>query len=135
MTSSEIQEYLSQPLLADLATVRPNGSPHVAPVWFQYRGGLVRIVAETTAVKVRNIKHEPRVSLSVAVQDRPYRYVLINGTAELSQDGVPELTRAMAVRYQGEEEGNSYADRVLAEMDFCVITISPSKIISWNGEG
>ena len=39
MTTFDIEEYLRRPLLANLATVRPDGSPHVAPVWFQYRDG------------------------------------------------------------------------------------------------
>ena len=40
----------------------------------------------------------------------------------------------MAIRYQGEQEGNEYADRVLVEMYFYLITITPTKIISWDGE-
>ena len=134
MTTFDIEEYLSRPLLADLATVRPDGSPHVAPVWFQYSDGQVRIVAQTSSVKIRNIQHEPRVSLSVATHERPYKYVLVSGTAKLSEEGIPELTRALAIRYQGKEEGDRYADRVLAEMDFFVITILPDKALSWNGE-
>lgn len=134
MADLNIEEYLGRPLLADLATVKPDGSPHVAPVWFQYSDGRVQIVAQTSSVKIRNIKHDPRVSISVAIHDRPYSYVLISGTAVLSKEGIPELTRALAVRYQGEEEGNRYADRVLAESDFYLITITPDKILSWNGE-
>jgi PPOX class probable F420-dependent enzyme len=129
-----IEEYLARPLLADLATVKADGSPHVAPVWFQYQNGQIRIVTQTNSVKTRNIQHEPRVSLSVAIHERPYKYVLVNGTAELSKEGIPELTRALAIHYQGGQEGNEYADRVLVEMDFYLITITPTKIISWNGE-
>ncbi len=113
MAGLNIDEYLARPLLADLATVKADGSPHVAPVWFQYQDGQIRIVAQTNSVKIRNILHEPRVSLSVAIHERPYKYVLINGTAELSKEGIPELTRSLAIRYQGEQEGNEYADRVL----------------------
>jgi len=129
-----IEEYLARPLLADLATVKADGSPHVAPVWFQYQNGQIRIVTQTNSVKSRNIQHEPRVSLSVAIHERPYKYVLVNGTAELSKEGIPELTRALAIHYQGGQEGNEYADRVLVEMDFYLITITPTKIISWDGE-
>lgn len=132
MTTFDIEEYLSRPLLANLATVRPDGSPHVAPVWFQYRDGQVRMVVDTSAVKVRNIQHDPRVSLSVATQERPYLYVMIRGTAQLSKEGVPEMTRVLAVRYQGEEEGNRYADRLLKEADSFVITVRPDKIVSWT---
>ncbi len=134
MADLNIEEYLARPLLADLATVKADGSPHVAPVWFQYQNGQIRIVTQTNSVKTRNIQHEPRVSLSVAIHERPYKYVLVNGTAELSKEGIPELTRALAIHYQGGQEGNEYADRVLVEMDFYLITITPAKIISWDGE-
>ena len=134
MADLNIEEYLARPLLAELATVKADGSPHVAPVWFQYQNGQIRIVAQINSVKTRNIQHEPRVSLSVAIHERPYKYVLVNGTAELSKEGIPELTRALAIHYQGGQEGNEYADRVLVEMDFYLITITPTKIISWNGE-
>ena len=134
MADLNIEEYLAQPLLADLATVKADGSPHVAPVWFQYQNGQIRIIAQTKSVKTRNIQHEPRVSLSVAIHERPYKYVIVNGTAELSKEGIPELTRALAIHYQGGKEGNEYADRLLVEMDFYLITITPTKIISWNGE-
>ena len=134
MADLNIEEYLARPLLADLATVKADGSPHVAPVWFQYQNGQIRIVTQTNSVKSRNIQHEPRVSLSVAIHERPYKYVLVNGTAELSKEGIPELTRALAIHYQGGQEGNEYADRVLVEMDFYLITITPTKIISWDGE-
>ena len=134
MADLNIEEYLARPLLAELATVKADGSPHVAPVWFQYQNGQIRIVAQINSVKTRNIQHEPRVSLSVAIHERPYKYVLVNGTAELSKEGIPELTRALAIHYQGGQEGNEYADRVLVKMDFYLITITPTKIISWNGE-
>ncbi len=134
MADLNIEEYLARPLLADLATVKADGSPHVAPVWFQYQNGQIRIVTQTNSVKTRNIQHEPRVSLSVAIHERPYKYVLVNGTAELSKEGIPELTRALAIHYQGGQECNEYAYRVLVEMDFYLITNTPAKIISWDGD-
>lgn len=133
MTPEQIEEYLREPHIADLATVRPDGSPHVAPVWFHYDGDKIKVIAEKSAVKIGNIRHEPRVSLSIATDQRPYVYVIINGTAELSEDGIPELVRNMAVNYQGKEEGERYAERVLQEMDFYVITVTPSKVTGWEG--
>ena len=131
MTPERIQEYLKEPHIADLATVRPDGSPHVAPVWFEYDGKTVKVIAEKSAVKVRNIQHEPRVSISIATDASPYEYVLVNGTADISYEGIPELVLTMAVHYEGKEEGEAYTERILKEMEFCVITVTPSKIIGW----
>ena len=81
MTSEQIDQYLSLPMIADLATVNPDGSPHVAPVWFRWDGDVVKVFTQTTAVKVRNIRQDARVSISIAKQDAPYGYVIVNGTA------------------------------------------------------
>ena len=134
MTRDEIGTYLREPHIADLATIRPDGSPHVAPVWYHYDGDKVMVVAERTAVKVRNIGNDPRVSLSIATDTEPYKYVLVTGDATISDAGIADLVRAMAVHYKGDTEGRRYADKVLEDLDFCVITVTPSKISGWLDE-
>jgi PPOX class probable F420-dependent enzyme len=114
--------------------VRPDGSPHVAPVWHHYDGENLIIVAEESAVKVRNIRHEPRVSASIATDARPYKYVIINGSATLSYDNIREYVLIMANNYLGEEEGEEYTEKAVRDLDFVVITIRPTKMISWEGD-
>ena len=134
MKPDEIGAFLREPLIADLATLRPDGSPHVAPVWFHYDGQSLKVVSEKKSVKVRNIRHDPRVSVSIPTPSEPYKYVLFDGTATVSLDEIPELTRSMAVRYMGQVQGERYAERVLQELDFCLITVTPSKILGWSDE-
>ena len=131
MTHDEIGAYLREPHLADLATLGLDGSPHVAPVWYHYDGDKVMVASERTAVKVRNIRNDPRVSLSIATDSEPYKYVLVSGDATISDTGIPNLVRAMAVHYLGDAEGQTYANKALVDMDFCVITVTPSKISGW----
>lgn len=135
MTQEQMDEYLRLPMIGDLATVNPDGSPHVAPVWYRWDGEVVKVFTQKTAVKVRNIRHDARVSMSVAKQDAPYGYVIVNGTAVISEDGIPDEVRAMAIHYKGEVEGEIYIRQALSEMEFCLLTITPSKIIGWiDGE-
>ena len=134
MTQEQIHEYLNMPLIADLATVNPDGSPHVAPVWFRWDGEVVKVFTQTTAVKVRNIRNDARVSMAVSKQDAPYGYVIVNGTAKISNDGIPDEVRAMAIHYKGEEEGEIYIRQALQEMEFCLLTITPTKMIGWLDE-
>ena len=134
MTPTEIDAFLREPRIADLATVRPDGAPHVAPVWFHYDGDKVLVVAEPTAVKLRNIAHDPRVSLSIPTPDDPYRYVIVRGTAEVSDDGPEELVRTMAIHYKGPEEGERYAQRINRETTLRTITITPTKLIGWRDD-
>ncbi|MCH7652089.1 MAG: PPOX class F420-dependent oxidoreductase [Chloroflexi bacterium] len=135
MTPEQIEDYLSKPHIADLATVRPDGSPHVAPVWFLYEDGVVKVLAETSSVKVKNLKSEPRVSVSIATDQQPYEYVIVNGVAEVSGGDISDILRRISVHYQGPEEGERYAEKTLRELVLCLITIRPSKLIGWSGEG
>ena len=134
MTPEQIEDYLSMPHIADLATVRPDGSPHVAPVWFLYEDGVVKVLAETSSVKVKNLKSEPRVSVSIATDQQPYEYVIVNGVAEISEGDISDILRRISVHYQGTEEGKRYAEKTLRELVLCLITIRPSKLIGWSGE-
>lgn len=134
MTPDQIETYLSKPHIADLATVRPDGSPHVAPVWFLYEDGVVKVLAETGSVKIKNLKSEPRVSVSIATDQRPYEYVIVIGVAEVSGGDISDIMRRISVHYQGREEGERYAEMTLRELDLCLITISPSKLIGWSSE-
>ena len=135
MTPEQIEDYLAMPHIADLATGRPDGSPHVAPVWFLYEDGVVKVLAETSSVKVKNLKSEPRVSVSIATDQQPYEYVIVNGVAEISEGDISEILRRISVHYQGTEEGERYAEKTLRELVLCLITIRPSKLIGWSGEG
>ena len=132
MTPEEIDEYLREPHLCDLATVRPDGSPHVAPVWHHFDGENLIVLAEDSAVKVRNIRREPRVAASIATHTSPYKAVIVNGVAALSYSNIPEYVLTMAINYLGEEEGRAYTDKVVPETNFVVITITPTKIIGWK---
>ena len=64
---------------ANLATLMPDGSPQVTPVWCDYKDGLVRVNTAKGRVKARNLKKDARVALAVADPDNPYRYVQIRG--------------------------------------------------------
>ena len=66
MTTEEMGTFLSEPQLAHIATVRANGAPHLAPLWYEYADGKVWIITGNASVKVRNIRHDPRVVVSVA---------------------------------------------------------------------
>lgn len=135
MTSEQIEAYLSKPRIADLATVRPDGSPHVAPVWFLYEDGAVKVLAEAGSVKIKNLKSEPRVSVSIATDQPPYEYVIVNGVAEVSGGDISDILRRISIHYQGLEEGERYAIKTLRELELRLITIRPSKLIGWSGEG
>ncbi len=82
MTDEERREFLrAGTRTAKLATVRADGRPHVAPVWFVLDGDDLVFTTMATAVKSRNLRRSPRVMLSVDEEAPPFAFVLIEGVA------------------------------------------------------
>src|SRR5207253_4300596 len=73
---------------ANLATVMPNGSPQVTPVWFDFDGKYLRVNSARGRVKDKNMRHDPRVALSILDPDNPYRHLEIRGRViKITEDG------------------------------------------------
>ncbi|WP_415847271.1 PPOX class F420-dependent oxidoreductase, partial [Tsukamurella strandjordii] len=70
---------LDQPLVVDLATVRPDGAPQVNPMWFLFEDGLIWFTHTDYRQKFRNLQHEPRVAISILPEGDPYNYLEIRG--------------------------------------------------------
>ena len=132
MTSQEIDTFLNETHVADLATLKRDGSPHVAPVWYEYDGEKVYFIAGDSAVKVRNVRRDPRVMVSIATRDEPYKYVLIEGNGEvITGDDVEKTTLSLCIRYRGQEQGTGFAREILAGGGTVVVAVRPTKMITW----
>jgi PPOX class probable F420-dependent enzyme len=96
-----------------VATVRPDGRPHVAPVWFTVEDGHVVFTTWHASVKARNLRRDPRASLVVDLEEPPYAFALVEGAAELVDD--PDEARRVSTivggRYMGEERAAEYGTR------------------------
>jgi PPOX class probable F420-dependent enzyme len=80
-----------------LCTLRPDGSPHVTPVWFVHSAGQWWIGTAAGNRKVRNVAADPRVSLALENGDAP---VVAEGTATVYRDTFPaEVVAAFRDKY------------------------------------
>jgi len=87
---------------AHVATVMPDGSPQVTPVWIDYRNGRIVFNTARGRVKDRNLKEGSRIALSVQDPDNPYRYVQVRGrVARVTEDGAIQHIDALAKKYMG----------------------------------
>ncbi len=87
---------------ANLATLMPDGSPQVTPVWCDYDGENVLINTAAGRVKDQNLQREPRVSLSILDPDNPYRYLEVRGrVVERTHEGADDHINKMAKKYLG----------------------------------
>ncbi len=130
-TQEEIGSFLSEPRIGHLVTVRAAGTPHVAPVWFLWDDDRVWVIADTAAVKIRNIRKNPAVALSVATPERPFAYVIVEGQASVTRVGLEAMVNRLCVKYDGPERGPTYAEELLAESRLLLIDIDVDRVMSW----
>jgi len=96
-------DLLERPIVCDLATVRPDGSVQLNPMWFMFDGRSLRFSHTTTRAKYRNLMADPRMTVLVVDPADTQRYVELRGhLAEAVPDPGGEFHKVLAVRY-GEE--------------------------------
>ena len=92
----------SKKALAHLATIMPDGSPQVTPVWFDYAGGVIRVNSAKGRVKSRNMTSGAPVALSIVDPDNGYRYIQVRGkVTNVTEAGGDAHIDALAKKYLG----------------------------------
>jgi PPOX class probable F420-dependent enzyme len=103
-----------------LSTVRADGSPHVAPVWFLLDGDDLVFLTGRDTVKGRNLARDCRVAICVDDERPPFDFVTLHGRAQLSEDldALRVWATRIAARYMGADRAQEYGDRngVLGEV-------------------
>ena len=109
---------------AALATIRPDGTPHVTPVWVDYDGEHVLFNTVRGNAKERYLLRDPNVTLTVWDAENPYGYVEVLGTAEVVVEGGVDHINALSRKYTG----NDY--QWLREGDQRVtVKVAPTKVL------
>jgi len=90
---------------ANLATVMPDGSPQVTPVWIDYAGGLLRVNTAKGRTKARNMKTGAPVALVILDPDNPYRHLAVRGRVKsMTEQGADAHIDALAKKYLGQDK-------------------------------
>lgn len=101
------QDLLNKKALADLATIMPDGTPQVTPLWFDYDGKRIRINSAKGRQKDRNMRARPAVALAIVDPDNVYRYMQLRGTViEIREDGADAHIDALSNTYLGTDYPN-----------------------------
>ncbi|MEU6844579.1 PPOX class F420-dependent oxidoreductase [Streptomyces sp. NPDC046716] len=114
MTDEEWHAFVSEGTrTAKLSTVRADGSPHIAPVWFVLDGDDIVFNTGKDTVKGRNLARDGRVALCVDDERPPFSFVTIQGHAELSEDPVELVDSATRIggRYMGADRAEEFGRR------------------------
>jgi PPOX class probable F420-dependent enzyme len=131
LTADDVADLLEEPIVAILATRRPDDTTLLSPVWFEWRDGGFNVWASPNDKgKVRHIERDPRVSIVVANSDWPYKGMEVRGEARLSEDGFFDVLGRTARRYFGEEVGAGFAASFTKPG--VVIRIEPGELRAWD---
>ncbi|UNO40467.1 PPOX class F420-dependent oxidoreductase [Streptomyces sp. MST-110588] len=126
--SDDLKSLLDSPVFVTVATIQPDGSPQVSPVWVKRDGDDVLISTTVGRRKEKNLRRDPRVTVLLQPFDAPYTYAEIRGTATLSTQGGQELIDELSRKYTGK----SYAEFNPASKDDAervVVRITPRKVV------
>jgi PPOX class probable F420-dependent enzyme len=113
----EVDEFLRRPNPAVVATLRPDGSPHTVPTWYDWDGERVLLNMDESRLRLKFIRRDPRVSLTVLGDDSWYGHVsLLGRVEELRDDDQLADIDSLARRYTGQPFRTRDSRRVSAWM-------------------
>jgi PPOX class probable F420-dependent enzyme len=128
MSKAEREAFLAEVHVAVLTVAREPGAPPVAaPVWYGYEpGGDVLISSGRDDEKTRLARENGAASLCAQTEDLPYKFVTVEGPADVRDEPDPDLSRALAYRYLGPELGDAYLEGTAGDV-LSIITIRPER--------
>lgn len=132
--AARVRRFLAEEPVLWLSTVRPDGTPHIVPIWFWWDGEAILVFSKPDARKVRNLRANPAAMLAVGDADDDFDVALLEGRATLLTSTTAEMMPAAHV--------HKYADRMaaigLSPAEYAatysqVIRIVPTRYLGWHG--
>jgi PPOX class probable F420-dependent enzyme len=101
----QFKDLFSKVAFAHLATLMPDGSPQVTPVWCDFDGTNVRVNSAKGRVKDKNMRRNKKVALSVQDPENPYRFLAMRGeVVEITEEGADAHIDSLAKKYLGKDK-------------------------------
>lgn len=124
--SEKLKELLDSPVFVAIATIQPDGSPQVSPVWVKRDGDDILISTTVGRRKEENLRRDPRVTVLLQPFDAPYSYAEIRGSATLTTEGGQELIDELAVKYVGKSY-SEFNPNAAQDDERVVVRITPGR--------
>jgi PPOX class probable F420-dependent enzyme len=98
-----VRALVDGPNFATVATLDPDGGPQTSVVWIGLDGDDLVFSATEDRRKVRNLRRDPRMSVSIVDAANPYRHAQLRGTAEITADPPKALPKVLSHKYLGQD--------------------------------
>jgi PPOX class probable F420-dependent enzyme len=134
LAAARIVRFLEREPVVWLSTVRPDGSPHLVPIWFWWDGDALLVFSKPHAQKVRNLRERPSVMLALGDADDDFDVGMLEGRAELLDRPTREVMPAAHVaKYATQLAALGLSAAEYAATYSQVIRIDPLRFLSWHG--
>jgi PPOX class probable F420-dependent enzyme len=134
VAASRIHGFLEREPVVWLSTVRPDGGPHLVPIWFWWDGEAVLVFSKPGAQKVRNLRAHPSVMLALGDAEDDFDVGLVRGRAELLDSPTSDtLPTALLDKYAEKLASIGLSPEEYAATYSQVIRIVPEDFLPWHG--
>jgi PPOX class probable F420-dependent enzyme len=117
-----------------LSTIRADGFPHLVPTWFVWDGEAIVIVSKPGAVKVRNLRADPRAMLALGDVEADFDVCLLEARAEvLAGPAGPGLPEGFEAKYAARIRALDLTPAQFARTYSQVIRLVPARALAWHG--
>ncbi len=131
-TRDELAAFLNEAPVARLSSLNPDGTIHIAAVYFKYVNGEILIGTQEVTRKVRNVRQNSNVTLLIDNQAPPWKGVLIYGEAKLDYEDVIAKRISIFERYKSPEAAREQAMGLANNYTPVIIRVTPKRITSYD---
>ena len=132
LIDDELKTFLHAARIAHLGSMNPDGTIHIAALYFKYDEGDIVFGTQDMTNKVRNIKHNPNVTVLIDIEGPPLRGVLIYGQAELDYEDVVAKRIDLFEKYMPNENAQQFAKRMASQFAPVIIRVKPKRLSSYD---
>jgi PPOX class probable F420-dependent enzyme len=132
--SYRIDRLLRREPVVWLSSVRPDGGPHLVPIWFSWDGREILIASKPNAQKIRNLRANPNVMLALGETEDDFDVGLLEGRAELlDAPATAVLPVSHCAKYRSQMSAIGLSQDEFLATYSQVIRIVPTRFLPWHG--
>jgi PPOX class probable F420-dependent enzyme len=131
--AARLDRFLSEEPVVWLSTVRPDGAPHLVPIWFTWDGSSLLVFSKPGAQKVRNLRVNPVAMLALGEPEDDFDVAMAEARVELLEEPATELPWAHLAKYSARMAALGLSPDQFVATYSQVIRITPTRTVPWHG--
>ena len=129
----EVADFLAKPQLARFCSRNPDGTIHAAPIYYLYENGEFLFGSQVLSRKVKNIQHDPQVTVLIDAYEPVLQAVLAYGEAVLDyEDVVEKRVRILERYYETPSQARAFVERLAKAWQTVIIHVRPTRMVTFD---